>query len=107
MIMGRSQGQGCYCSRRGVQAAGRIAVLMQELKLRPDVVGLIINRAPDGELDEGTLEEVQKQNLGLLGVAPQDGDVYAYDCAGRPTVELPEDSPVREALYKIIERMGI
>ena len=94
MVMGRSQGQGCYCfvnglvqtqvqklqsrypyivvdneagmehvsrgilpsmekvllvsdcSRRGVQAAGRIAALMREMNLRPDTVGLIINRAP-------------------------------------------------------------
>lgn len=155
MIMGRSQGQGCYCfvnglvqtqiqrlqsnypfivvdneaglehisrgilpsidvavlvsdcSRRGVQATGRIAALMQEMKLKPDIVGLIINGAPNGKLDEETLEEVQKQNLELLGVVPQDGNVYAYDCAGKPTVDLPEDSPVRAALYKIIEKLGV
>ncbi|RBP57217.1 Toprim domain-containing protein [Alkalibaculum bacchi] len=34
-------------SRRGVQAAGRIARLMEELKFKPKQVGLIINRAPE------------------------------------------------------------
>ena len=118
MVMGRTQGQGCYCfvnglvqtqiqklqsnypyvvvdneagmehisrgliptmeiailvsdcSRRGVQAAGRIAALMKELNFKPKTVGLIVNRAPEGKLDAGTMEEVEKQGLTLLGVVP-------------------------------------
>ena len=53
------------CSRRGVQAAGRIAVLMKELNFKPKTVGLIVNRAPEGKLDAGTMEEVEKQGLTL------------------------------------------
>ena len=93
------------CSRRGVQAAGRIAALMKELNFHPKKVGLIVNRAPGGKLDEGTLEEIEK--LDLLGVVPQDDDVYRFDCEGRPTVQLPKDSPVRAALKEIIEKLGI
>lgn len=155
MVMGRTQGQGCYCfvnglvqtqiqrlqahypyvvvdneaglehvsrgilptmdtailvsdcSRRGVQAAGRIASLMKELNLKPKRVGLIINRAPQGILDEGTMEEVQEQNLELLGVVPHDDMVYQYDCAGKPTVQLPKASPVRTALKEIAEKLGL
>ncbi|NCC44646.1 MAG: carbon monoxide dehydrogenase, partial [Clostridia bacterium] len=95
------------CSRRGVQAAGRIASLMKELNLKPEKVGLIINRAPNGELDEGTLEEVKKQELDLLGVVPHDDMVYQFDCAGKPTVQLPKDSPVRAALKGIVEKLGL
>ena len=95
------------CSRRGVQAAGRIAALMKELNFHPKKVGLIVNRAPGGKLDEGTLEEIEKQKLDLLGVVPQDEDVYRFDCEGRPTVQLPKDSPVRAALKGIIEKLGI
>ena len=155
MVMGRSQGQGCYCfvngivqtqvqklqnhypyivvdneagmehisrgilptmeiailvsdcSRRGVQAAGRIARLMEELNFHPQKTGLIINRAPEGKLDPGTLEEIQNQKLELLGVVPQDATVYRFDCEGRPTVQLPADSPVREALKGIVEKLGL
>lgn len=32
------------CSRRGVQAAGRIAQLMEELHFHPNQMGLIVNR---------------------------------------------------------------
>ena len=95
------------CSRRGVQAAGRIAALMKELDFHPKKVGLIVNRAPEGKLDEGTMEEVRRQNLELLGVVPQDEDVYRFDCEGRPTVQLPKDSPVRTALKGIIEKLGL
>ena len=66
-----------------------------------------MNRAPEGKLDVGTLEEIEKQKLDLLGVVPQDEDVYRFDCEGRPTVQLPKDSPVRTALKEIIEKLGI
>ncbi len=95
------------CSRRGVQAVGRIAQLIKECDMRPNQVGLIINRAPGGELNEGTREEIEKQGLNLLGVVPQDETVYEYDCAGKPLVELPEDSPVKKALREIVDNLGL
>lgn len=155
MVMGRSQGQGCYCfvnglvqtqiqkmqihypyivvdneagmehisrgiipkmdtailvsdcSRRGVQAAGRIARLMEELSFKPKKTGLIINRAPNGSLDSGTLEEIRKQELKLIGVVPHDDMVYRFDCDGKPIVQLAKDSPVRQALKEIVEALGI
>lgn len=155
MVMGRSQGQGCYCfvnglvqtqlqrlqshypyivvdneagmehisrgilptmqtavlvsdcSRRGVQAAGRIARLIEELNLKPQKMGLIVNRAPEGTLDAGTMEEIEKQNLNLLGVVPHDDMVYQFDCDGKPTVQLPGDSPVRAVLKEIVEKLGL
>lgn len=155
MVMGRTQGQGCYCfvnglvqtqvqklqshypyvvvdneagmehisrgilpsmevtilvsdcSRRGVQAAGRIAKLMEEIKLKPRKVGLVVNRAPKGKLDEGTLAEIKNQGLELLGVVPHDDTIYQYDCDGKPIVDLPEDSPVRAALKGILEKVGL
>ena len=155
MVMGRTQGQGCYCfvnglvqtqiqklqsnypyvvvdneagmehisrgliptmeiailvsdcSRRGVQAAGRIAALMKELNFKPKTVGLIVNRAPEGKLDAETMEEVEKQGLTLLGIVPQNQDVYQYDCDGKPIVRLPKDSPVRSALHDIVQKLGL
>lgn len=155
MVMGRTEGQGCYCfvnglvqtqiqrlqgnypyivvdneagmehisrgllpkidiailvsdcSRRGVQAAGRIAALIRELNFKPEIMGLIVNKAPAGKIDPGTMEEVQNQGLALLGAIPQDADVYRYDCDGRPTAQLPTDSPVRAALKKITDKLSL
>ncbi len=93
------------CSRRGIQAVGRIARLIPECGLKPKKVGLIVNRAPGGVLNEGVQEEIQKQGLTLLGVVPQDEGVYEYDSAGTPTTSLPADNPVRLALYKIMDSL--
>jgi len=154
LVMGRTQGQGCYCfvngilqaqiekfsghykylvvdneagmehisrgvlpgvdtlllvsdcSRRGIQAVGRIAKLAAEIGICKGKTGLIVNRAPEGELDEGILEEIKLNELELIGVVPQDKLVYEYDCAGKPTAWLPEDAPVRLAVNKIMQDLG-
>ena len=95
------------CSRRDVQAVGRIAELIKECDMHPKKIGLIINRAPGGVLNAGTKEEIEKQGLTLLGVVPQDENVYDFDCQGSPIVDLPEDSPVRKAIEEIIDRMEL
>ena len=95
------------CSRRGVQAVGRIAELIKECDMHPDKVGLIINRAPGGKLNDGIKEEIEKQGLNLLGVVPQDETVYEYDCEGKPTASLPENNPVKMALREIVDKLGL
>jgi len=95
------------CSRRGVQAVGRIARLIEECDMKPATVGLIINRAPKGELNEGIREEIELQGLNLLGVVPQDDTVYEYDCEGRPTASLPQDNPVKMALREIVDKLNL
>ena len=95
------------CSRRGIQAVGRIARLIEECNMHPQKVGLIVNRAPNGVLNEGTKEEIELQGLDLLGVVPQDELVYQFDCDGKPTVQLPEDSPVRKAMQGIVAKLGL
>ncbi len=155
LVMGRSQGQGCYCfvngllqrqimsiqenypyivvdneagmehisrgllphidtvilvsdcSRRGIQAAARIAALTEEMEVRPGKMGLIVNRAPKGVLNEGTKEEIANSQLELLGVIPDDELVYEYDCEGKAIIKLPEDSPVKIAFQKIMEKLGL
>lgn len=95
------------CSRRGVQAAGRIRDLAQELKLQPKTTGLIVNRAPGGVLSEGTAAEVARLSLPLAGVLPQDELIYEYDCDGKPIVSLPQDAPVRQAFADAVAALGL
>lgn len=95
------------CSRRGVQAVGRIAKLIEECDMHPRQIGLIINRAPGGVLNEGTKQEIENQGLHLLGVVPQDETVFEYDCEGTPTIKLPEDSPVKKAIREIVDKLEL
>jgi CO dehydrogenase maturation factor len=95
------------CSRRGIQAAGRIAEMIGELDLKVDRVGLVVNRAPEGKLDQGIREEIEAQKLSLIGVLPQDEGVYQYDAAGKPLISLPGDSPIKQALGRIIKELAL
>ncbi|MBP0970355.1 MAG: AAA family ATPase [Oscillospiraceae bacterium] len=93
------------CSRRGIQAVSRIAELVREVDLGVDHAYLIVNRAPNGELSDGVKEEIEKSGLDLIGVVPHDDMIYEYDCDGKPTAKLPDDSPARAAVNKIAEKL--
>ena len=95
------------CSRRGVQAVARIAEMIDEMGLNPGQMGLIINRAPDGILDDGVKAEIEKHGLKLFGVLPQDEAVYRCDCNGEPSAKLPENDPVKVALRGILQGIGL
>ena len=95
------------CSRRGIQAVARVAEMIREMELKPDRMGLIVNRAPGGVLDAGVREEIEKHGLELLGVLPQDEGVYRCDCNGEPSAKLPQDNPVKTALREILQSIGL
>ena len=95
------------CSRRGIQAAARVAEIVEEMELKPGVMGLIVNRAPGGQLDAGVMEEIEKHGLKLLGVLPQDEGVYRCDCDGEPSAKLPDSNPVKAAVKKTMQSLGL
>lgn len=155
LIMGRTQGQGCYCfvngllqtqlqkyyknyrytvidneagmehiargilppvdtlllvsdcSRRGIMTVGRIAEMVRELNLKPGVMKLLVNRAPNGTLNPGVIEEIENQGLDLAGVLPHDETVYEADCNGEPSSKVPDDSPIKQALWKILKELNL
>ena len=95
------------CSRRGIQAVARIAEMVGDLELKPGQMKLIVNRAPGGVLNEGVREEIEKHGLELVGVLPQDDTVYEYDCEGKPSAKVPEDTPVKVALRSIMSELKL
>ena len=95
------------CSRRGVQAVARVAEMVKEMNLNPGQMGLIINRAPGGKLDDGVKVEIEKHGLKLFGVLPQDEAVYRCDCDGEPSARLPENDPMKVALKGIMQSIGL
>ena len=95
------------CSRRGIQAAARVAELVEEMEIKPTTMGLIVNRAPEGKLDQGVMEEIEKHGMSLLGVLPQDDGVYRCDCDGEPSAKLPQNNPVKAAVKGIMQSLGL
>ena len=95
------------CSRRGIQAVARIAEMVEDMGLNPGKMGLIVNRAPGGVLDEGVKAEIEKHGLTLFGVLPHDDAVYRCDCDGEPSSKLPESDPMKTALKGIMAGLGL
>ena len=81
--------------------------MIVDLKLGAKEVGLIVNRAPGGELNDGVREEIGKYRLKLMGVVPHDETVYEYDAEGRPSVTVPADSPVKQAVRRIFDQLKL
>ena len=95
------------CSRRGIQAVGRIAEMIGDMELKPGRMGLIVNRAPGGVLDKGTLEEIERQGLTLYGVLPHSDAIYQCDCDGTPSSKLPATNPTKQALKSVLQSLEI
>ncbi len=91
---------------KGIQTAGRIRDLVDELKLDIERSVLIINRVSGEEGD--TLRELAG-GLGLhcAGLVPQDEKIFEYDLQGRPLIELPDDSPALRSLFTILDGLDI
>ncbi|MEG1311139.1 MAG: carbon monoxide dehydrogenase accessory protein CooC [Romboutsia sp.] len=155
MVMGRSEGEGCYCyvngilreqtdklsdayeylvidneagmehlsrkttkhidklllvsdcSRRSIQAVARIRDLARELKLSVGEIFLIVNKVPNGILNKGVKEEVEKHKLNLIGIVPLDNLIYEYDSSGIPLVTLPDDSVSKVAIRDIMSKLEL
>lgn len=95
------------CSRRGIQAVGRIAELVDNVSIKAKNVLLIVNRAPNGELNEGVLEEIKNNNLNLIGVIPQDEQIFQCDSDGSPTSKISDDNPSKKALWEIMGKLNL
>jgi CO dehydrogenase maturation factor len=87
---------------RGITTAGRIAAVLEELDTKVGRHYLVVNQA-GGELTPQLREAVAQQGLELLALLPDDPLVAAFDAAGRPLADLPEDSPMSVAVQTIMD----
>jgi CO dehydrogenase maturation factor len=91
-------------SWRGIQTARRLKDLAAQLKIVVGRAVLIVNRVENG-LSPRSEEEIATQGLELAGLIPQDPLVAEFDRQGRPTYQLPPDSPALTAAFAIFSRL--
>jgi CO dehydrogenase maturation factor len=91
-------------SRRGLQAALRIDNLARCLNIGVGKSYVIINQAKDAP-SEQALEMIKAGGLELAGTVPEDDTIYEFDLNGRPTIEMPEDSPSVQAAFGIFDKI--
>lgn len=95
------------CSRRSIQAVARIRDLALELNLSVGSTFLIVNKVPNGILNDGIKEEIDKHKLHLLGVVPLDELIYEYDSSGIPLVKLPKDAKSKIAIQGLLAKLEL
>jgi CO dehydrogenase maturation factor len=91
-------------SRRGLQAALRIDELARELNIGVGKSYLIINQVKEPPSAEA-LRMIADAGVQLAGTVPEDRRVYEYDSSGRPTMQMPIDSPCVQAAFAIFEKI--
>jgi CO dehydrogenase maturation factor len=89
-------------SQRGLVAAQRIADMSRELDIRIEKSYLIINRVP-GDLSQETIAFKEKIGIPLLGTIKSDDEIARYDLNGIPLVDLPDETPVYQAVAGMLK----
>ncbi len=90
-------------SVRGVRTAARISALADEVGLPAKQRGLVVNRAPHGELSAALRAEIEAAGLPVLAVVPFDPSVAAMDANGSGVGAIPQNAPIRAALDCLLE----
>jgi CO dehydrogenase maturation factor len=89
-------------TQRGVVAARRVAELVGQLNIQIGQTHLIVNRLPGAEIPAELQAAIAAIGVPLLGVIPQDSTLQAFEYSGRPLVELGDDSPVYQAVARMM-----
>ncbi len=91
-------------SRRSLQAALRIDELARELNIGVGRSGLLINQVKEPPSAD-VLRMIADAGVELVGTVPEDRTVYDYDLTGRPTIQMPEQTPCVAAAFAAFEKI--
>ena len=91
-------------SRRSLQAAARINQLSKSLNIGVGKSFLVVNQAKNG-LSKEALDLIASEELTLAGSIPDDTAIYDFDFQGRPTIDIPEQSPALKAAFDIFDKI--
>jgi len=88
-------------SQRGIVAAERIAEFRKELDINIENSYLIMNRL-NGTIPDILQEKIDRLDVPLLGVVPANLELTEFDASGKPLIELGDESPVYQAVAKML-----
>ncbi|RLB28939.1 MAG: carbon monoxide dehydrogenase [Deltaproteobacteria bacterium] len=91
-------------SMRGIETAGRINTLVDDLKVRAAKRFLLINQVRN-RLTDSLQEAITKHGLNLAGTIPKDDLLYEFDMNGNPTFNLPDNNPALSATFEIFDKI--
>jgi CO dehydrogenase maturation factor len=91
-------------SRRGLQAGLRINDLVKTLNIGVSKTYLMINQAK-GEPPPQVMALVEEAGLEYVGTVREDETLYEYDLEGKPTIEMPPETPAVQSAFAIFDKI--
>jgi CO dehydrogenase maturation factor len=91
---------------RGITTAARMKDLIKEMRTKVGKVRLAVNRVKNG-LPREIGKAISDFGLELAATVPEDPNLADLDIKGKPIIELPEDSPLRQAAKEIISKLAL
>ena len=91
-------------TQRGIVAAERIAGFRNDLDISIDNAYLIINRL-NGEMPAELQKRIDGMDIPLLGTVPSSVELSEFEFSGKPLVGLGDDSPVYQAVSRMMEQI--
>jgi len=91
-------------SQRGLVTAERIAAFRNEFDINIKNTYLILNRL-SGEMTPSIKEQIERLDIPLLGVIPSDALLLEYEYASKPITDLPDETPIYQALVKMLQQI--
>ncbi|MFH1834608.1 MAG: AAA family ATPase, partial [Methanobacteriota archaeon] len=91
-------------SKKGLNTAKRVKDLARELEIEFSDIGLVLNRISRGNQDEFRVH-AKESSIPVYAEIPQDSNVAEFDLKGKPLSSLPDESPSRIAVEKLLERI--
>ncbi len=91
---------------RGITAAARMKDLIKEMRTKVGKIGVAVNRVKNG-LPQEIGKAVDDFGLDLIATIAEDPNLAGLEIKGKPIIELPEDSPLRQGAKEIISKLGL
>lgn len=91
-------------SVKGIRAIARIKDLVNELKLSFLKQLVVINLVP-GKLDTLVNREMEQLGLKADAIIPEDDELYQYDLAQKPLLNMPDTSVAVKAVNALMEKV--
>lgn len=89
-------------TQRGIVAAERIAGFRHEMDINIKQAYLILNNLPGDTIPAPLQARIDTLDLPLLGTVSANDELTAFEFSGRPLVELGDESPVYQAIAKML-----
>lgn len=89
-------------SKKGLEVIQTIANVADEL-VEYDEIGAILNRVPDMSM----VENIDTKDVPLLACIPADNNLTKFDFEGLNLMDMGDDSPIVQAVNKVIDQLDI